>query len=200
MKTPSIQRKSLGNQGHNKMPDNELIQVYLKTQSSVYFSLLYKRYSGKVYSKCISLLKDETLAQDATQDIFTKIFLNLAKFSERSKFSTWVYSITYNYCIDFLRRKKKEKNLFSDEIERVPDVVEEVPDTYLLEMEVARLKKVLNTIPPGDRAILLMKYSDEMSIKEIAGVLDKSESAIKMKIKRAKHKAQKVYKEIFSNN
>ena len=143
------------------------------------------------------MLKDEALAQDATQEIFTKIFLNLAKFSERSKFSTWVYSITYNYCIDFLRHKKKEKKLFSDEMENAPDTVEEVPDTELMEMEVKRLKKVLEQIPPGDKAILLMKYQDEMSIKEIAGILDKSESAIKMKIKRAKHKAQKVYSDIF---
>ena len=67
-------------------------------------------------------------------------------------------------------------------------------------MEGARLKKVLSIIPPRDRTILLMKYFDDMSIKEIAGILDKSESAIKMKIKRAKHKAQIVYKEIFSNN
>ena len=177
----------------------ELIHLYLKTQRTDYFSLLYKRYSSKVYSKCISLLKNEALAQDATQEIFTKIFLNLAKFSERSKFSTWVYSITYNFCIDFLRKKKKEKNLFSDEIENAPDIVAEVPDTALLEMEVKRLKQVLEEIPAGDKAILMMKYQDEMSIKEIAQTLDKSESAIKMKIKRAKHKAQKVYGDIFPN-
>jgi len=197
VKTPSSQNGPSRGQPISKKTDSELIKLYLKTQHSGYFSLLYKRYAGKIYSKCISLLKDESLAQDATQDIFTKIFLNLAKFSERSKFSTWVYSITYNYCIDFLRKKKKEKKLFSDEIENPPDTVEEVPDTELLEMEVSRLKKVMEKIPSGDKAILLMKYQDEMSIKEIAGILDKSESAIKMKIKRAKHKAQKVYSDIF---
>jgi len=197
VKTPSSQNDPLKKRHASKATDSELIKLYLKTQRTDYFSLLYKRYAGKIYSKCISLLKDEALAQDATQEVFTKIFLNLSKFSERSKFSTWVYSITYNYCIDFLRHKKKEKNLFSDEMENAPDTVEEVPDTELLEMEVRRLKRVLNEIPPGDKAILLMKYQDEMSIKEIAGILDKSESAIKMKIKRAKHKAQKVYSDIF---
>ena len=197
MKTPSSQNGPSSRRHTSKVSDSDLIKLYLKTQRADYFSLLYKRYAGKIYSKCISLLKDEALAQDATQEIFTKIFLNLAKFSERSKFSTWVYSITYNYCIDFLRRKKKEKKLFSDEMENAPDTVEEVPDTELMEMEVKRLKKVLERIPPGDKAILLMKYQDEMSIKEIAGILDKSESAIKMKIKRAKHKAQKVYSDIF---
>ncbi len=197
MKAPSSQNGPPKKRQISKSSDTELIQLYLKTQRTDYFSLLYKRYASKIYSKCISLLKDEFLAKDATQEIFTKIFLNLSKFSERSKFSTWVYSITYNYCIDFLRHKKKEKNLFSSELENPPDTVDDVPDNQLLEMEVSRLKKVLEKIPTGDKAILLMKYQDEMSIKEIAGILDKSESAIKMKIKRAKHKAQKVYSDIF---
>ena len=145
------------------------------------------------------MLRNKPLAKDATQEIFTKIFLNLSKFSGRSKFSTWIYSITYNFCIDTIRKRKKEKKLFSDEIDDAPDIIEEIPDEALLEMEIKRLKRVLNEIPSGDRAVLLMKYQDDFSIKEIAEILDKTESAIKMKIKRAKHKAQKVYRDIFPN-
>ncbi|MEM6316965.1 MAG: sigma factor, partial [Bacteroidota bacterium] len=79
-----------------KISDEELIRHYLDTQNSKYFDQLYSKYATKVFSKCISLLKDEAGAQDATQDIFLKIFLNLSKFSGKSKFSTWIYSITYN--------------------------------------------------------------------------------------------------------
>lgn len=200
MKTPSSpSRTHGGGSSIAKKTDTELIGLYLSTRNSSYFQVLYKRYSGKVYSKCISLLKEEALAKDAAQEVFTKIFLNLAKFSDRSKFSTWVYSITYNYCIDYLRKRKKEKNLFSSEIENPPDIEEEVEDSELLEMEVSRLKVVLEEIPAGDKAVLLMKYQEEMSIKEIAAALSKTESAVKMKIKRAKHKAQVVYREIFSH-
>lgn len=199
MKTPTIQDYTSGSQSNSKKTDTELIHLYLSTRNSGYFQILYKRYSSKVYSKCISLLKNEAMAQDATQEIFTKIYLNLAKFSERSKFSTWIYSITYNYCIDYIRKKKKEKKLFSSEIEDPPEQIEEVEDAELLEMEVSRLKRVLENIPEGDKAILLMKYQEEMSIKEIAAALNKTESAVKMRIKRAKHKTQNVYKEIFIN-
>ena len=181
------------------MEDSEVVRLFIKTQRPDYFSMLYQRYSGKVYSKCIFMLKNDALAKDATQEIFTKIFLNLSKFSGRSKFSTWLYSITYNFCIDTIRKRKKEKNLFTDEKEDAPDIIEEVSDEAMMEMEVKRLKKVLEEIPSGDRAVLLMKYQDEMSIKEIAEILDKTESAVKMKIKRAKHKAQQVYKDIFPN-
>ena len=177
--------------------DSDVIKLYLNTRETAYFSLLYSRYAGKVYSKCISMLKDENLAQDATQDIFVKVYTNLAKFSEKSKFSTWLYSITYNYCIDFLRRKKKEKNLFTGEMDTPPDIVEEVEDKELLQIELKKLKVVLGKIPVGDKAILMMKYQEEMSIKEIAAALEKTESAIKMKIKRAKAKAMAVYKDIF---
>ncbi|MEM9918520.1 MAG: sigma-70 family RNA polymerase sigma factor [Bacteroidota bacterium] len=180
--------------------DSELIRLHLDQQVPECFSLLYNRYIGKVYSKCISLLKDEVKAQDASQEIFVKIYLNLSKFNEKSKFSTWVYSITYNFCIDFIRRQKKAKTIFSDEMENASeDLVDEVDDRELLEMEVGRLKKVLDKIPPGDKAVLLMKYQDDLSIKDISGILNKTESAIKMKLKRAKHKAQQVYKDIFPN-
>ncbi len=189
---------SLGRISNKKLADEELIELYLSKHNSAYFDMLYNRYSTKVFSKCISLLKNEELAQDALQDIFIKIYLNIAKFSGKSKFSTWVYSITYNYCIDFLRKKKKEKNIFSEDIENTAEPIEEVPDKELLEMQVSRLKRVLEEIPIGDKAVLLMKYQDEMSIREISHILSKSESAIKMKIKRAKHKAQKQYKELYN--
>lgn len=180
------------------MQDQEVIHTYLETQANPCFSLLYERYAGKVYSKCLSLLKDEALAQDATQEIFMKIFTNLSRFREQAKFSTWVYSIAYNYCIDFLRRRQKNKDLFSDELDKASDVPqEEVPDEALLAMEARQLKEVLDRIPTGDKAILLMKYQDDMSIKDIAGILDKTESAVKMKIKRAKEKAQQIHSELY---
>ena len=182
------------------LSDSEIIREYLRTQRQDYFSMLYRKYADKVYRKCITLLKDQGLAEDATQEIFVKIMLSLANFNEKAQFSTWVYSITYNFCIDIIRKQKKTKNLFVDDIERAPDVADEIPDEFLRSMEVKRLKIVLDTIPTDDHAILLMKYQDDMSIKDIAEGMGKTESAVKMKIKRAKEKAQFVYKEKFKND
>lgn len=181
-----------------KLKDNELIDLYLETQSQYYFSLLYDRYIGKIYGKCISLLKDENTAQDAAQDIFLKIFLNLTKFSRKSQFSTWVYSITYNYCIDYIRRKKKENTILTDEDAGKEDVIDEVSDSLIVEMEYARLNKILGQISEDDKMVLLMKYREGLSIKEIGNIFKKSESAIKMKIKRAKHKVREKYKSQYS--
>lgn len=156
--------------------------------------MIYERYANKIYSKCLSLLRNDVLAQDAAQDIFTKIFLNIAGFNQKSRFSTWVYSITYNYCIDFLRRKKKEKTVLTSEDEGVTEeVFDEVDDKVLMEMELKQLKVILDKIPVEDKSVLLMKYREELSIKEISQIFGKTESAIKMKIKRAKHKAKTLY-------
>jgi RNA polymerase sigma factor (sigma-70 family) len=66
-------------------------------------------------------------------------------------------------------------------------------------MEVKRLKVVLERLPLDDHTILLMKYQDEMSIKEIADILKKTESAVKMKLKRAKEKSQEIYMSLYKD-
>lgn len=180
------------------LSDEDILRLYLENQSDYYFRVLHGRYINKVYSKSISLLKDEAMAEDAVQEIFLKIFLNLSKFTFRSKFSTWVYSISYNYCIDLLRKQKKHKKLFvsdNDDLANKEDVV--VEDKALMEIEFKKLATVLDNIPLEDKTVLLMKYKDDMGIRDISKIVGKSESAIKMKIKRAKAKAQKTYNKLF---
>jgi len=195
LEVPAIASKKLSD-----FTDIELITRYLREQDSMYFTVLYRRYAGKVFAKCISMLADEGQARDATQDIFIKVLLNLARFTEQSSFSTWVYSITYNYCIDLIRKKKKMPLIFSEDVGKVSQGVEDmddIPDSVLLEMEQNRLEKVFEHLPPGDKAILLMKYIDDMSIKEIGTALNKTESAIKMQIMRAKQISQSIYNDLF---
>ena len=182
----------------DSMSDEDVVKEHLKTQNPAYFEILYKRYSGKIYGKSISLLKNDAKAADATQEIFMKILLNLSKFSGKSRFSTWIYSITYNFCIDLIRREKKDPSVLVEDMAGSHDKEQEVSDAFLLEMKVERLKVILEDIPTMDKSILLMKYQDDLSIKEISEITKKSESAVKMKIKRAKQKFRKTYKEKYT--
>jgi len=180
------------------LTDSQLIALYLQEQDAGYFSQLYRRYASKVFAKCISMLSDHGMARDATQDVFIKVMLNLSKFTEQSSFSTWVYSITYNYCIDLIRKKKKNILIFTEDMGRLGTGTEvDLPDSVILDMEINRLEKVMDRLPPGDKAILNMKYTDDMSIKEIGEALRKTESAVKMQIMRAKIKAKSIYEETF---
>lgn len=184
----------------SSMEDLAIIEAYRARKHATCFRLLHDRYAGKIYSKAITMLRDEDEAEDATQEIFTKIFLNLHKFQGQSQFSTWVYSVTYNFCIDRIRKRKRSRDLFADEVENPPDAAEEVPDEALLHMQVSELRYVLSQLPEGDRTILLMKYKDGVKIKDIATLTGRNESAIKMQIKRAKEKAKRIHQKKFTSS
>ncbi len=183
------------------LSDEEVIEKYLESQNVHFFNILYDRYSRKVFGKCYSILKSEAKAEDASQEIFMKVLLSLSKFSGRSKFSSWLYSITYNFCIDVIRKAKKDLGVLVEDIGRYGEKEDDtIHDAAIKETNVNRLKEVLELIPVGDKTILLMKYLEEFSIKEICEVLGKSESAIKMKIKRAKEKFVLVYKQTYEQS
>lgn len=187
----------LTNPSFKAMSDEDALEQYLASQNVNYFNLLYDRYTNKVYAKCMSMLRDQELAEDATQEIFVKILLSLSKFSGKSKFSTWLYSITYNYCIDQIRKEKNENFVQVNDFSRIDKVDEDMYDSEIKETNVFRLKEVMDKMNAEDKCILLMKYQDELSIKDICNILDKTESAVKMKILRAKEKFLKIYKDDF---
>ncbi len=182
------------------MEDLAIIEAYQARKHATCFRLLHDRYASKIYSKAITMLRDEDEAEDATQEIFTKVFLNLHKFQGQSQFSTWVYSVTYNFCIDRIRKRKRSRDLFADEVENPPDTVEEIPDEALLHMQVNELRYVLNELPDGDRTLLLMKYKEGVKIKDIATLTGRNESAIKMQLKRAKERAKRIHQKKFSSS
>ncbi len=160
------------------MSDEEALEQYLLTQNVNYFNLLYDRYTNKVYSKCISMLKESELAEDATQEIFVKVLLSISKFSGKSKFSTWLYSVTYNYCIDIIRKGKKEIIVSLEDNTKLDLEDDGMLDAEIMETNVFRLKQVLGLMNVEDKSILMMKYQDDLSIIEICDVMEKSESAV----------------------
>ena len=162
------------------------------------FGVLYDRYTAKVYQKCVGMTKDKELAHDLTHDIFLKAFVNLSKFDHRSKFGTWLYSITYNYCLDHLRKKQRHQTTEIKDDLLEDDGPEDRYEQELLSFRADHLSGVLDALEPGDRAVLLMKYQDGEQIKDIADQFGKSESAIKMQIKRAKERARKIREESFA--
>ncbi|GAB3246248.1 RNA polymerase sigma factor [Larkinella harenae] len=175
-----------------KLTDEELVRLYVDKQSNRYFELLYNRYSDKVYRKCLMFTKDPVKAEDFTHDIFLRLIMRLGSFKEQSRFSTWLFSITYNYCTDQLRlnRKKAEVPVNED-----MDWLDDDNDDETMEMEAHRLKSALEYLTVEEQSLLLMKYQDDVSIREIATIHNLSESAVKMRLKRAKEKLKKRYLE-----
>ena len=178
--------------GMKNYTDEQLVRLYVDTQRNPFFEEIYDRYADKVYRKCLSFVKDQAKAEDFTHDIFLKLIVRIGSFKENSKFSTWLFSITYNYCMDQLRTAKK---MAEDELTDGIDVIDDSDDIQEIEMDAKRLREVLDGIAPEERTILLMKYQDDFSIKDIADTFGLTESAVKMRLKRTREKLRKKYTE-----
>jgi RNA polymerase sigma factor (sigma-70 family) len=179
--------------------EEEIIAKIVNQGQHQFFNLLYKKYHSKVLDKCFSLLKDRNLANEFTEDIFSKVFEKLPGFKFNSAFSSWLYSITYNYCIDYLREKKKLHYPEWNSQNEMPEIIDDSNDDAPI-INYDDLMKILELIHPEEKALLLMKYYDDLSMKQIGESLRVSEDAAKMRIKRAKARVYYLYKQHFFNN
>jgi len=177
-----------------KKSDDDILFEILEHNRSELFAVLYKKYEPKVLDKCYSLLKDKELAKEFTADILTRTYERLGSFKKTASFSSWLYSITYNYCIDYLRTKKKLHYPNWNDSNEIPEIIDE-QDEEAAQISYEELIKALEKIHPEEKTLILMKYQDNISIKEIAAALRVSESAAKMRLKRAKARILYIIKE-----
>ncbi len=180
---------------YKDISDEDLVQKIVNKKDSMMFGVLYDRYSKMVYNKCYGFAKSQKEAEDLTQDIFLMLFVKLGSFKGKSKFSTWLYSFTYNFCVNYVNRDKgrkiSDKTNSIDDKEYKPSV--EVTDDSLLELQVEKLKQALELILPEEKTLLLLKYQDGVSIRELESIMEISSSAIKMRLKRAKARVIETY-------
>ncbi|GAB3503342.1 RNA polymerase sigma factor [Spirosoma knui] len=176
--------------------DEELVRLYLETQRNQYFESLYERYCDKVYRKCLSFSKDPVQAEDYTHDVFLKLVTKLGSFREQAKFSTWLYTLTYNYCLDQTRASAYRREVYVDEgWDRLNVVSDDDSHAEVTELEVQHLQKAMQRLAAEERMLLLMKYQDDISIREIADLNGLTENAVKMRLKRSRDKLRKIYLE-----
>lgn len=178
----------------NHLSDEDTIRHYYPNQPAQCFETLYKRYVSKVYKRCLSMTKDPLKAEDFTHDIFLKVFDKLNAFQERSSFSTWLYSIAYNYCADQLRIDKRLA------VEPIEDGTKhdtpELKEGHLHEETLQLVHRIMETLSTNDQLLLQFKYEQGMSIAQIAQTTSLKESTVKMRLKRSRDKIQRVYSQI----
>lgn len=178
------------------LSDEEIISKINEENSSKLFEILYKRYHAKVLDKCYSLCKNKELSKELAEDIFSKTYEKLSSFKNLSSFSSWLYSLSYNHCIDYLRLKKKLHYPEWNREHEIPEIIDE-SDENMNDVDYENVMIVFEMIHPEEKVLLLMKYQDNLSIKEIADTLRISEDATKMRLKRARARVIYLYKEKF---
>ena len=180
----------------NTLSDEEIVRLIRDEEKPWLFEILYHRYYQKVINKCFSLLKNRRISEEFAEDIFSKVFEKLNSYKQISSFSSWLYSVTYNHCIDYLREKKKLHYPEWNRKNELPDIIDEsIEDMHLINYD--NLLQILELIHTEEKALLLMKYQDNLSLKQISKSLRISEDAAKMRLKRARSRVFYLYKKKF---
>lgn len=150
------------------------------------FEKLIQNYEGKIYNMCFYLLKNKEDAMDATQDVCIKIYKSIDKFKGDSKFSTWIYRITYNTCIDFIKKRKNE--LSYDEVIDNDDThrdsrIEDIIESKELKLEI---KRCIMKLSDDFRTIVIFRDIEGLSYQEISEILNIEVGTVKSRLNRAR--------------
>lgn len=172
------------------LSDNEIALKLQGNYDPVLFNELFGRFHKKILRQCQLLVKHSDTAEDLTQEILIKIFMKINSFKADSQFSTWVYSITHHTCIDFIRKNKK--NLYQQLTAELSEALEEEQSAdEPLDFSFEKFDKMLEGMEPEVKTIIILKYKQNLSIKEMQEHLNIRESAIKMRLLRAREKMRK---------
>ncbi len=181
---------------YHDLDDEELVNLNQLGDPQAFNEIVY-RYESYIQAKCLSFIKDAESAKDLSQEILIKIFFELPNFRKEARLKTWIYAICYHTCIDFLRKSKIKVHRYISEklADHVPELMDEEVENLGTARRMDLLEQVLDQMTPEGKLILLMKYVEKQSIKDIQLAMDLSESAIKMRLKRARSVLNQLYKQ-----
>jgi len=170
--------------------DLALITAVLNGNTAVY-SELVTRHQRFVFTLALRFTKNREDAEEVAQDCFIKAYRALGTFRQTSKFSTWLYTITYTSAMTHLRRKKMDTVSLNDEESHI-QVADTVADNRSdsLEKKSAHfyLNQAIDSLSPEDAAIITLFYKAEQSLEEISNTIHMSPNTVKVKLHRARLK------------
>ena len=169
--------------------DQIIIQQILEGDTKA-FAVLVDRYKDLVFTLAIQMLKNREEAEEVSQDTFIKVFKKLKNFKGDSKFSTWIYRIGYNTCLDRIKSNKRKQNTVAINEFTTHEV--KTLDNALSIMEAQESKQTiqdcLQMLPADDCALLTLYYFEELSLEEIGKVIGVKANNVKVKLFRSRKK------------
>ncbi|MCY9006577.1 RNA polymerase sigma factor SigW [Peribacillus frigoritolerans] len=163
------------------------------------FGEIVEIYKDKVFQICFRMLGNRQEAEDLAQEAFVRAYVNIRSFNITMKFSTWLYRIATNLCIDRLRKKKPDYyldaevagteglNMYSQIASDMAKPEEEVESLELQETIQVEIIK----LPEKYRSVIVLKYIEELSLKEISEILDLPVGTVKTRIHRGREALRK---------
>ena len=160
------------------------------------FAILVDRYKSLVFTLSLKMLASREEAEEVSQDVFIKVYKSLSDFKTESKFSTWLYRITYNTCLDRWRTKKRTACLVAVEDFEAQEVTTlmNALDTIEEKERKQMIQKCLDLLPAEDNFLLTLYYFQENSLKEISKIMGINENNVKIKLFRSRRKLAGILK------
>ncbi|KAF2515909.1 sigma-70 family RNA polymerase sigma factor [Flavobacterium zhairuonense] len=177
------------------MNDQHYIDRILQGETNL-FAVLVDRYKDMIFTLSLKMVKNREEAEEAAQDTFIKVYNSLSKFKGDSKFSTWIYKISYNNCLDRLKKNKKEDLNIS--IDEFSSHLVKTMDNALSALEDNERKQAiqncLNLLPREDNFLLTLFYFEDQNLEEIGKIMNINANNVKVKLFRSRQKLATILK------
>lgn len=181
---------------YGSLKDEALAGLVAK-QDQKAFKELFERYSKRIYNLSYSYVQNRDSAEDIAQEVFITVFRKISGFKSASSFSTWIYRITVNSSISFLRKHRRDEKL--TDLELAEDVKsdenEHDADENPEERERTGLR-LLQALPENQRTAFILSQRESMKYRDIAGVMKISEKAVESLVYRARENLRKGIREL----
>lgn len=188
---PAILRSDTRHARQEKKVNEE--QVWLdqaRQGDKVAFGKIIEAYQGPVYNLAYRMLNNSGEAEEAAQEAFIRAYTRLDSYNPNHKFSTWLLSITSNYCIDLIRKRRAILLSIDEPLPPHPSLMSEksaAPEPQLVQNEQQEMvQSLLAELAPEYREAVVLRYWHELSYEEIAEMMDTTVSAIKSRLFRAR--------------
>jgi len=178
------------------VPFRQKINPLSQMKQTSQFTEMYDRFGKMVYNVSLNYLQNIEDAEEATQDVFVKIYYKIKGFNEQSSLKTWIYRITINHCLDVIKSKNRRMRvLFSRQNDDHDSIEFNHPGVALENKEaIGEILRQLNQLPHNQKSALMMKAIDGLSQKEIADVLELNVKAVESLLTRARANMKKKLK------
>jgi RNA polymerase sigma-70 factor (ECF subfamily) len=191
------------------LTETEFIEQ-LKNQTRAAYSKLLDDFQQKVFATCISFVPNTEDAEDIAQDVFVEIFNSISNFKGQSKLSTWIYRITTNKCLEFIRKRNTKKRFAflqsltgqDFDISKTRFYTEMSHPGIILENKEKSetLFLAINNLPEAQRVVFTLHKVDGKSYQEICDITEKSLSSIESLMFRARKNLQKTLEHFYKND
>ncbi|WP_158738456.1 RNA polymerase sigma factor SigW [Alteribacillus sp. YIM 98480] len=180
-----------------------LIRAIKKEEDQDAFAELVDLYKDKVFQIAYRMTGNSYEAQDMAQESFLRAYANLESYDEKRKFSTWLFRITTNLCIDRLRKKKPDYSLDA-ELQGTEGLTgysqvaasEKLPEEQVVTMEMQEwVQREISYLPPKHRSAIILRYIEGLPIKQISEILDLPANTVKTHIHRGREALRKRLKD-----